>query len=164
MEESKEREELLYREVQVLYSAASLLTNALPRMIMNAEDYELKAALIQHLEETEIQIERLEEVAGYFDISPEGQRSTGVQELILESEHAAYDPGILDISHRIAEYQIAGYGTAAEMAEELGFEFAEELLQQSLEEVIAVDEVFRALAGKSQETDFQGSTHYLSQF
>jgi Mn-containing catalase len=171
MQESQDREELIYREVQVLHSAASILINALPRLIMTAEDVELKSAFIQQLEETEIQIERLEKVAKYFDISPDGQRSTGVKALITESEQLLYlgqttDAAIVATARKIAEYQLAGYGTAAELAEELGFEFVRELLQQSLEEVNDVEEVFNMLDRKSlnEQTSLGDRGYYLSQF
>jgi ferritin-like metal-binding protein YciE len=171
MQELKDREELIYREVQVLHNAASILVNALPRMIMTSADLEVKSALIQQLEETEVQIERLEKVAKYFEIQTEGQRSTGLRALISESEELissgqTNDTAILSTAHKIADYQIAGYGTAAELAEELGFEFVRELLQQSLEEIKTTNELFVALDGKplNQETSLTETSWYLSQF
>ena len=154
MKELKDLEDLLYHEVQVLYSAESLLIKALPRMVKNANNSELKAAFTQHLEETEIQKQRLEKIAKYLDIDADGDGSPSMKGLIAEGEklmHKDASPETLDASliaaaQKVEHYEISSYGTAATLAEELGFQFVAELLHQTLQEEKDTDTKLNMLA------------------
>jgi ferritin-like metal-binding protein YciE len=142
MKELKDLEDVLYHEVQLLYSGESLLIKAMPAMIKNASNNELKAALALHLEETELHKERLEKVAKYLDIDADGDSNPSMKGLITEGEKvmhkdatpATLDATIIAAAQKIEHYEIASYGTAAHLATELGFQFVAELLQQTLQE------------------------------
>ncbi|GAA4393725.1 ferritin-like domain-containing protein [Hymenobacter koreensis] len=134
--------DLLCHEVQVLYSAEQLIMRGLPRMIQKAQSPELQRAFEKHLNETERQCERLKEAARLLDIAPDGRISTGIEGIMAEAEklmHADASPEALDAAligdaQKIEHYEIAGYGTAAYMAHELGLTQVAHILEGTLEE------------------------------
>src|SRR5438309_7947546 len=60
--ESSQLEELFENELKDIYWAEKALTKAIPKMIKNATSQELVTALDGHLDETEEQVSRLEQV------------------------------------------------------------------------------------------------------
>ena len=56
-------EELFLSELKDLYSAEKQITKALPKLVKAATSEDLREAFQSHLEETEGQIERLEQIA-----------------------------------------------------------------------------------------------------
>jgi ferritin-like metal-binding protein YciE len=70
-------------------------------------------------------------------------------ELIKEKadfEAEALDAGLIGAAQRVEHYEIAAYGTARTFAEQLGYQDAVLLLQQTLTEEYAADEKLTALA------------------
>lgn len=68
----KTMEDLYLHVFQGIYYAENQIKKSLPDMIEKASNRELKAALKQHLEETESQIGRLEQVFGLLAREAEG--------------------------------------------------------------------------------------------
>src|SRR4051812_33136928 len=58
----KSFEDLFHHELKDLYSAEKQLTKALPKMAKAASNEELRQAFEDHLQETETQLERLEQI------------------------------------------------------------------------------------------------------
>jgi ferritin-like metal-binding protein YciE len=120
--------DLLKAQIQVLYSAEQQLTRAIPTMAKGSHDAALALAFTNHLKETEGHIERLEQVRRLLDIMPTGRNCGGMEGVIkdvgeaLEEEgtETARDLAILGAGSRIERYEIAGYITAAGLAERLG--------------------------------------------
>jgi ferritin-like metal-binding protein YciE len=71
---SKLRETFL-EELKDLYDAEKQLLKALPKMAKAAENEELRTAFETHLEETEAQVTRLDEVFGLFEETPRGRNA-----------------------------------------------------------------------------------------
>jgi ferritin-like metal-binding protein YciE len=142
MKELKNLRDLLCHEVQVMYSCEKLSVPALKRMTEKADNRELKSTFQQHLEETKIQMERLEEAAKLLDIDPEGDGNPSIKGLIAEGEkvmHKDTNPETLDATliagaQKIEHYEISGYGTAVHYAKELGLNDVADLLIKNLEE------------------------------
>src|SRR4051812_14442409 len=113
---------LLIEELRDLYDAERQLTKALPRLAETAVLPELKDAFVEHLEQTEGHIRRLESIFLRFNESPEGnpcKTMTGliaeVEDLIGEEKKA--DPGVLEAAiigaaQKIEHFEIAAYGCA----------------------------------------------------
>jgi ferritin-like metal-binding protein YciE len=102
---------------------------------------ELTAAFEKHHEETQAQIERLEEVFAMIEKKPQGKTCAAIviveegAEIMQEYKgSSALDAGLLAAAQAVEHYEISRYGTLSTWAEELGLEDAVPLLQETLEE------------------------------
>jgi len=147
MSKLKSIEALLVQEIKDLYSAETQLVKALPKMAKAATDPDLRAGFEEHLKETKIHVDRLEEVARFLDVSPKGKSCKAMKGLIEEGsevigedgEPAVKDLALIVAAQKVEHYEIAGYGSARTLAEVLGYEDAVELLQATLDEEGATD-------------------------
>ncbi|ALJ00969.1 YciE/YciF ferroxidase family protein [Rufibacter tibetensis] len=154
MAELKTLHDLLSHEVQTLYSAERIILMGLPRMIEKAQSPQLKAAFTTHLDETTVQVERLEKIAAQLSISPEGDGNPSMKGLIAEGEKVMHkdatsevmDASLICGAQKIEHYEISGYGTAAYLAEELGLTEVAQLLRMTLEEEQKTDTLLNNLA------------------
>ncbi len=152
----KELGDLYKEELKDLYSAESQLVGALPKMAKAAASPELKKAFESHLEETKVQVQRLEQIFEEIEGSPRGKKCKAMAGLVEEGaelikEKADFEPAVLDAAligaaQRIEHYEIAAYGTVRTFAQQLGYTKAVNLLQQTLDEEAATDEKLTALA------------------
>lgn len=153
---AKELGDLYKEELKDLYSAESQLVAALPKMAKAASSPDLKKAFESHLEETKVQIQRLEQVFEEIEGSPRGKKCKAMEGLVEEGaelikEKADFEPAVLDAAligaaQRIEHYEIAAYGTVRTFAQQLGYTKAVNLLQQTLDEESAADEKLTTLA------------------
>lgn len=154
MKEIKNLDDLLFHEIQALYSAEELLAAGISRMVSKAKDETLKAAFSQHLAETKVHKQRLEEVAKKLEIDPDGDGNPGMKGLIAEGEkvmhkdatHEALDAALIAGAQKIEHYEISGYGTAAHLAEARGLNDIAAILRQTLHEEQATDTKLNDLA------------------
>lgn len=137
-------------ELRDLYDAEKQLLRALPKLAKAAENDELKAAFEQHVEETEGQIERLNEVFEFFGEEPRGKKCKGMAGLVEEGqemiEEEAGDAALICAAQKAEHYEIATYGSLAAWARLLGEDQAVELLEESLQEEKMTDERLTELA------------------
>lgn len=148
-------DQLLATGLGELYAAEQQLVPALRRMRDKASNAELRQAFETHLHETEGQVERLQRIFQSIetDVRP-ARTSAGIIGLIAEGElmvHGVTDPDVLDAAliaaaQRIEHVEIATYGTVRTYAETLGYSYAAQLLQQTLDEERATDAVLTQLA------------------
>jgi ferritin-like metal-binding protein YciE len=146
--------ELLHDQLKDLQSAESQLIKALPKMAKAASSAALRTAIEHHLEETQTQLERLLEIGAALDVKLGGKKCKGMEGLIKEgseplkedAEGAVLDLAIIAGAQRIEHYEIAAYGTAREVASQLGLEQVVALLQQTLDEEGAANEKLTAIA------------------
>jgi ferritin-like metal-binding protein YciE len=68
----KSMDDLFLHTLQDVYYAENQIVKALPKMIDKATDRELAAALRSHLQETENQVKRLEQVFEKIGQTPKG--------------------------------------------------------------------------------------------
>jgi ferritin-like metal-binding protein YciE len=137
-----------------LHSAERQITQALPKMASKVSSRELKDALEKHLEATRGHLERLERIGKEMGMDLTGKTCKAMQGLIRESEEImseggteeALDAALIAAEQRIEHYEIAGYGSAATYAEELGHDQALKLLKQTLDEEERTDELLSRLA------------------
>ena len=149
--------DLYIDELKDLYSAEKQIVKALPKMVKNATSPELKQAFADHLEETEMQVQRLEQVFEMLEESPRGKKCKGMEGLIEEAkeileedaEAEVLDAGLISKAQHVEHYEIAGYGTVRTYARLLGFEDQAALLQESLDEEGAADQKLTQIAETS---------------
>ena len=147
-------QDLFVHGMQALYSAETLLVESMPRMVENTQNEELRTAFTVHLEETRQQIQRLEQAAQMLGVDPNGEENVALQGLIAEGEKLmqkdaspeVLDAALIAAAQKIEHYEIAGYGTAAYLAEELGHNEVAQLLQQTLQEEKKTDELLNQIA------------------
>lgn len=148
---------LFIHELKDLYSAEKQLTRAMPALIRQAHNPELRDALQEHLKETRQQIRRLEHLFTKLEFEPGGHRCKAMAGLLREAKSVLQEdiePEVLDAAliaavQRIEHYEIAGYGTARSFADKLGEHAAAELLQESLNEEGHADQSLTRLAERS---------------
>jgi ferritin-like metal-binding protein YciE len=59
------------------------------------------------------------------------------------------DAAVIGAAQKVEHYEIAAYGTLVAFAQELGYEDAAELLEQSLEEEKEADEMLSEIAART---------------
>ncbi len=154
MDKLKNLDDLFEHELKDLYSAEKQLLEALPKMAKTASDPQLKQAFEKHLQETEGQKERLEQVFELLELKPGRKKCEAMAGLIEEGENMidekatpeVKDAGLIASAQRIEHYEIAGYGTAAHYAHRLGKKDAAKLLEQTLQEEQKTDTLLNDLA------------------
>jgi ferritin-like metal-binding protein YciE len=146
--------DVLVHELQDLHSAEQQLIAALPKMAGAATNDKLRTAFDDHLGETRQHLERLEDVCSQIGVSPNGEPCKGMEGLIREGDEivaaagdpAAKDAALISAAQRVEHYEIAAYGTARTLADQLGFDDAKELLDQTLDEESNADSLLTKIA------------------
>ena len=146
-------QDLFEHEISDLYSAETQLVEALPKLAQAASNDELRQAFQHHLEETRDHVRRLEEIRGQIGSSLK-EECEGMKGLIAEGEEtisAGGDPTVKDAAlisaaQRVEHYEIAAYGTARTLADELDLADARELLDQTLDEESNADKLLTKIA------------------
>lgn len=141
-------------EIKDLLSAEKQLVKALPKMAKGAASDSLRCAIEEHLEQTKIHVERLEEVFSLLDKPPRTERCKAMEGLIQEGADLLKEDGtptvkdaaLIGAAQRVEHYEIAAYGTARTLAELLGQDKAAQLLQETLNEEKETDERLTQLA------------------
>ncbi len=147
-------QDLFVLELNDLYSAENQLIEALPKMAQAASTPELKQGFERHLEQTQMQAQRIEQIFQGFDRKPGGRTSKGMEGLIKESHDiiqakanpAVKDAGLIACAQKVEHYEIAGYGSARTHAKHLRNDSAAKLLQQTLDEEAKTDQQLTTLA------------------
>lgn len=155
--ELKNLEKLFLHELKDLYSAENQILEALPEMIEEASDDDLRKALDMHRDETREQVARLDEIFEMLGEDPGGQKCEAMASLIEEGEKvmkeadkgAVRDAGIIASAQRVEHYEIAGYGTAATYAEMLEQDDYVELMEETLEEEKSADKKLTKIAKRT---------------
>ena len=152
--ESTQLMKLFEDQLKDMYWAEKALTKALPQMIKNATSGELIEALDNHLQETEEQVSRLEQVFELIEKKATAKKCEAMAGLIKEGKSimedceggAMCDAGIISAGQKIEHYEIASYGTLHTFASTLGLTEAAELLEQTLNEEKSADETLTEVA------------------
>lgn len=152
-------DDLFYDTLRDMYWAEKHLLKALSKMGRKAENPKLAEAFEQHREETEVHVQRLEEIFSMLDRPARGKKceamvglSSEADELFEEGDKGSVrDVGIIGAAQAVEHYEIARYGTLAAWAEVLGLTAAKRLLGQTLEEEIAADDLLTNLSDTINE-------------
>lgn len=147
-------EDLFEHQLKDLYNAEGQLVNAIPKMASAAHNGDLKKAFEDHLKETRNHIERLREVCKELNIDPKGEECKAMRGIIREGEEFIEkdtdpdlkDAGLIAEAQRVEHYEMAGYGTVVQFAEELGYDDIADKLAETLNEEKMADEKLNALA------------------
>jgi ferritin-like metal-binding protein YciE len=145
---------LLEDQLKDIHSAEAQLVKALPKMAKKASSKGLKEAITSHLQETKHHAERLDQIGQSLGIKLSGKKCKAMEGLIeegaevLEAEGPGpvIDSALIAAAQRVEHYEIAAYGSARALAEQLGHDDIVELLQETLDEESAADEKLTSLS------------------
>ena len=150
----KTLETLFHDTLKDVYYAERKILKALPKMARGAISPDLKAAFEQHRDETEVHVERLQQVFEILGQPARGKTCDAIEGILAEGDEiltdfkgqAALDAGLASAAQAVEHYEIARYGTLARWAGELGLKDAQQLLVATLQEETKTDEALTALA------------------
>ena len=149
-------DELLIDELRDILHAEKQLTKALPKMAKAARFDQLRELFEQHLVETEEQVERINECFSLLGISARAKPCKGMMGLVEEGqevmqegedkEDAAADLALIGAAQRVEHYEISGYTTARNLAQQLRHSAVVELLSKSLAEEENADQLLNQVS------------------
>ena len=154
MPEKKQLNDLFLDTLKDIYFAERQILKNLPKMAKAAQSEELKAAFTKHREETEGQIERLQQIFEMLGKRAQGKTCDAINGIIAEGEEIieeykgsdALDAGLLADGQAVEHYEMARYGTLKNWANQLGMKDAANLLDQTLQEEKKTDALLTKLA------------------
>jgi ferritin-like metal-binding protein YciE len=148
-------EDLFVEQMKDIHNAEKQLIKALPKMAKAATAPELKKAFQQHLEITEAQLARVEQIFEDMKMSPGRKKCVGMEGLIKEGDELmseesiapeVLDAGLIAAAQKVEHYEVATYGTLRTWAQQLGKPRAVTLLDQILKEEARSDEMLTKIA------------------
>jgi ferritin-like metal-binding protein YciE len=147
-------QKLYVEQLKDLYSAEGQILEALPKMIQKASHADLKRGFQEHYQQTEQQIQRLEEIANMIGEDLGGHECKGMKGLLEEGEEAmeefkdsdVLDAALIASAQRVEHYEMAGYGCSRTYANLLGFADQATILQRTLDEEGETDKKLTELA------------------
>lgn len=147
-------QDLAIYKLQAIYDAENQALQAYPQIVGAVTSPELKQALQQHMEQTQQQVQRLEQIFQQMGETPGGQPCVSMQGLIAEGQQLiqqggapeVLDAAIIGAAQAIEHHEIAAYGTARTIAQQLGLTEAAQLLEQTLNEEKETDAKLTKLA------------------
>ena len=148
--------DLLLNELRDILHAEKQLTKALPKMAKAARHDRLRECFEQHLVETETQIERLNECFSLLGEAARAKPCKGMMGLVEEGhdvmaegeekEDAVADLALIGAAQRVEHYEISGYTTAKNLAQQLRHSAVVSLLSESLAEEENADQLLNQVA------------------
>ena len=153
----KSMHDLLLHFAQDILYAEKAGVKAYAKVAKAVENADLKAALQQHREQSQAQVERLEHVFEALDKRPRSKTCAAMDGLIEEGQDAieeadkgpVLDAALIACSQAVEHYEIARYGAMVAFAKQLGLDEAAGLLQQTLDEEKAMDQRLTDIAEKA---------------
>lgn len=147
-----------FDELKDIYFAEYEALNALKKMEVAATSEALKNSIKNHQKETEEQILRVEQVFSLLGEKPSKKKCEGILGIIKDGEGVVEDTedgsmvrdvAIIIASQKLEHYEIASYGSLAELANTMGLHEAAELLEYTLDEEKRTDVTLTQLAEES---------------
>jgi len=135
--------DLLTEELKDAYSAEKQALRCMQKALRKASAEALREGIQMHVEQTQVQIERIEQAMEKMSVRPGRKVCEAMRGLVEEAQHEIEEHDekgpILDLvivagMQRIEHYEIAAYGTDVALAEALGEKEVADLLSQTLEE------------------------------
>ena len=153
-------EKLFHETLKDIYYAERKILRALPKMARGAQSAKLKAAFEKHQEETQQQVERLQQVFELMGKPARGKTCPAIDGIIEEGEEAleayagspALDASLIAAAQAVEHYEIARYGSLREWAKDLGHDEAHALLSEILDQEKATNNKLTNLAVTSINT------------
>ncbi|MGG5809605.1 ferritin-like domain-containing protein [Falsiroseomonas sp. CW058] len=145
---------LMVDQLKDAHSAERQALRAMQRMMKNATNEKLKQGFEMHIEQTQGQVERLEQALEQLGAKAGRKVCEAMRGLVEEGQHemeendkgAKMDVVIIASAQRIEHYEISAYGTMATLAKSAGMRELGDLLGQTLDEEKRMDAELTRLA------------------
>jgi ferritin-like metal-binding protein YciE len=147
---------LYINQLQMLLSTEDQIMEALPRMIDRATDVQLRQAFQSHMQETRLQVQRLEEILGLQTGESRKVKCKVMAALVTETEDmvkdaaddSVRDAALISAGQRVEHYEIACYGAVRHWAQILGEHSHAELLDRTIHEEGHADHLLTEIANR----------------
>ena len=155
-----------YETLKDVHYAEKAILKALKKNAKAAKDEDLKAAFTTHYDETQHQIERLQQVFEIIGKPARTKTCEATQGLVAEMEEDLEDFGdspaadavLIGCAQAIEHYEIARYGMLRTWARQLGYEDAVRLLDETLAEEKKTDELLTSIADQANVERIEDGT------
>lgn len=159
---------LLEDQLADTYFAEKQLLKALPKMAKVATNKELRGAFKEHLQETNGQLERLEQAFEAMDLPAKGKTCPAILGILQEAtelmdefaDDPALDAALVSAAQKVEHYEIASYACLVEWSTRLELNDVTDLLRETLEEEQAASDKLMELSEAVSEmalTEEEGS-------
>jgi ferritin-like metal-binding protein YciE len=137
-----------------IYFAEKTILVTLPKMAKASQSPRLKEAFEKHRSETEVQVQRLEQVFGIINRQPKAKTCEAIMGIVKEGQEImqeykgspAVDADLLAAAQAVEHYEISRYGTLKTWAKELGYASAVKLFEDTLQEEKKTDAALTEIA------------------
>jgi ferritin-like metal-binding protein YciE len=154
MADAKTLNDLFIRELRRAYDGEQRLTKALLKLRDASTSSELKHAFQTHFEETEVHVDRLDQVFESLGEKAKAETCEGIKGIIkdgqqaidLDAESAVKDAGLIAAAQEAEHFEIALYGTLRTWAVVLDHKTAMQVLEVTLEEEKNADTLLTGIA------------------
>jgi len=154
-EQESALKELFVDQLKDILWAEKQLVKSLKKMSKAATAEELKSAFDTHLSETEMHVERVNQVFESIGERATAKKCEAMEGLVREAEELidetntgteVRDVALIAAAQKVEHYEIATYGTLKTLAGVLGFIDAQNLLDQILQEEKNTDRLLTEIA------------------
>ena len=149
-------QEVLLEQLRDILHAEKQLLKALPKMVKAARSAKLQQMFQIHLEETQAQVERLNECFNLMGVPAKTKPCRGMmglleegQEIIKEGERKddiSADIELIGAAQKVEHYEMSSYLSARNLAQQLHFSAVVQLLNKSLGEEENTDQLLDQVA------------------
>ncbi len=154
MASQKTLDDLFLETLKDIYYAEKQIVKELPKMAKAAHSPELKAGFEKHRDESEIHVERLEQVFEMLGKPARGKTCEAIVGILDEGktmmeefkDSPALDAALASSAQAVEHYEITRYGTLKTWAKQMGKPEMARLLDQTLSEEIATDKKLTQVA------------------
>ena len=155
IEDENSLKDFLVDELKDIYFAEHEIKKGLTKMKDAASSAKLKKAIEAHFKQTDKHISRLEEAFKLFDEKPAKKKCEAIVGILKEGDDIlkdteegtmTRDAAIIIASQKVEHYEIATYGSLAELARTIDREDVAKLLETTLSEEKETDVTLTVLA------------------
>jgi ferritin-like metal-binding protein YciE len=154
MADVKNLKDLFVAKLRRVYDAEQRLVKALPKLVKAASSPELKHAFQTHFEETEVHVDRLEQIFAAFNTKPAADSCASIKGILKDGEYAldlhsdpsVKDAALIEAAQEAEHFEIAAYGTLRTWAFALDKTEEMQILEVTLEEEKNADSLLTGIA------------------
>ena len=150
----KTMDDLFVHQLQDIYYAEKQLLKALPKMAGKATEPALKQGFEEHQKQTEVHVQRLEQVFKMHGAEVKAVTCPAIDGIIKEADETAgeiadkrvLDAALINAAQAAEHYEIVRYGSLIAWARQLGRNDCAAVLQKTLDEEKQTDAKLTSLA------------------
>ena len=148
--------ELYIHQLRSMLWAERQITDALPKMIEKSTDQQLKQAFESHLKETEVHVQRLEQILSETENETDDIKCKVLDTMVDDTESivgdidddSVRDAALIASGQRVEHFEMASYGTLRNWAQILGESGHAQILNQTLQEEEHADQLLTQISDK----------------